>query len=67
MKIISLTVLLVNCHDVTSRIFDQLILGQTGMKSPFKWHNHLGNNTKGLLECLLAFMIVMRAFCSIYM
>ena len=36
---ISLTVLLVNYHDVTSRIFQQKILRQTGMKSPLKWHN----------------------------
>ena len=39
---ISLTVLLVNYHDVTSRIFHQKILRQTGMKSPLKWHNQPG-------------------------
>ena len=39
---ISLNVLLVNYHDVTSRIFQQRILCQTGMKSPLKWHNQSG-------------------------
>ena len=39
---ISFTVLLVNYHDVTSRIFQQEILRQTGMKSPLKWHNQPG-------------------------
>ena len=39
---ISLTVLLVNCHDVTSRIFDQWISRQTTRKK----------NNKGLLESL---------------
>ena len=39
---ISLTVLLVNYHDVTSRIFQQKVLRQTGMKSPLKWHNQPG-------------------------
>ena len=37
----SLTVLLVNCHDVTGRI-----LRQTGMKSPLKWHNQPGKKIK---------------------
>ena len=36
---ISPTVLLLNCHDVTGRIFDRRISRQTGMKSPLKWHN----------------------------
>ena len=36
---ISLTVLLVNCHDVTGRIFGRWISRQTGTKSPLKWHN----------------------------
>ena len=36
---ISLTVLLVICHDVTGRIFDRWISRQTGMKSPLKWRN----------------------------
>ena len=39
---ISLTVLLVNCHDVTGRIFDRRISRQTGMKSPLKWQNQPG-------------------------
>ena len=39
---ISLTVLLVNCHDVTGRIFDRSISRRTGMKSPLKWHNQPG-------------------------
>ena len=34
-----LTVLLVNCHDVTGGIFDRWISRQTGMKSSLKWHN----------------------------
>ena len=36
---ISLTFLLVNCHDVAGRILDRWISRQTGMKSPLKWHN----------------------------
>ena len=36
---ISLTVLLVNCHDVTDRILERRISRQTGMKSPLKWPN----------------------------
>ena len=39
---ITLNVLLVNCHDVTGRIFDPWISRQTGMKSPLKWHNQPG-------------------------
>ena len=39
---ISFTVLLVNYHDVTGRIFDPGISRQTGMKSPLKWHNQPG-------------------------
>ena len=39
---ISLTVLLVNCHDVTGRIFDRWISRQTCMKRPLKWHNQRG-------------------------
>ena len=39
---ISLTVLLVNYHDVINRIFQQRILCQTGMKSHLKWHNQPG-------------------------
>ena len=35
--LLSLTVLLVNYHDV-GRILSQWILRQTGMKSPLKWH-----------------------------
>ena len=49
---ISFTVLLVNYHDVTGRIFDPGISRQTGMKSPLKWHNQPGRkkiNNKGLL------------------
>ena len=37
-----LTVLLVNCHDVTGRIFDWRISRHTGVKSPLKWHNQPG-------------------------
>ena len=39
---ISLTILLVNYHDITSRIFQQRILCQRGMKSPIKWQNQPG-------------------------
>ena len=39
---ISLTVLLVNCHDVTGRIFDRRISHQMGMKNPLKWHKQPG-------------------------
>ena len=46
---ISLTVLLVNCHDVTGGIFDRKISRQTGTNSPLKRHNQLG---KKLLESL---------------
>ena len=67
MKIISLTVLLVNCYDVTDRIFDWWISRQTGMKSSFQWHNHLlRKKTIGLLDSLLASMVVMRVSCAIY-
>ena len=38
----SLTVLLVNCRDVTGRIFDRWISRQTGMKSLLKGHNQPG-------------------------
>ena len=44
---ISPSVLLVNCHDVTGRIFDRRIWRQTGMKSPLKWHNQPGKKIKG--------------------
>ena len=47
---ISLTVLLVNCHDVTGRIFDLWISHQTGIESPLKWHNQPGKKNQGLLE-----------------
>ena len=43
---ISLTVLLVNCHDITSRIFDRWISRQTGMKSSLKWHNQRGKKIR---------------------
>ena len=46
----SLTVLLVNCHDVTGRIFDRWISRQAGMKSLLKGHNQPGKKDKGLLE-----------------
>ena len=42
----SLTVLLVNCHDVTGRTFDRRISHETGMKSPLKWHNQPGEKIK---------------------
>ena len=48
---ISLTVLLVNCHDVTGRIFDLWISRQTGMKSLKNGINNQEKN-KGLLESL---------------
>ena len=41
---ISITLLLVNCHDVTGGIFEWWILRKTGMKSPLKWHNQPGKN-----------------------
>ena len=43
---ISLTVLLVNRHDVTGWIFDQWISRQTGMKSALKWHTQPGEKIK---------------------
>ena len=43
---ISPTVLLVNCHDVTSRIFDRWISRQTGTKSPLKWQNQPGGEIR---------------------
>ena len=55
------------CYDVTDRIFDRWISHQTGVKSPFQWHNHLlGKKTKGRLDSLLASMVVMRVSCAIY-
>ena len=41
--------------DDTGRIFDRLIWRQTGMKSPFKWHNQPDKKKKNkeLLECLV--------------
>ena len=42
----SLTLLLANCHDVTSGIFDRWISRQIGMKSSLKWHNQPGNKIK---------------------
>ena len=38
----AVTVLLVNCHDVTGRIFDRWTSRQTGMKVTLKWHNQPG-------------------------
>ena len=49
---ISLLVLLVNCNDVSGRIFDWRISRQTGMRSPLKWHNQPGKKNKGLSESL---------------
>ena len=43
---ISLTALLLNCHDVTIRISDLWISRQTGMKSPLKWHNQPGKKLR---------------------
>ena len=37
---ISLTVLLVNSHDVTGRIFRPVISRQIGVKRPLKWDNN---------------------------
>ena len=39
---ISLTVLWVNFHDVTGRIFNRWVSRQTGTKSPLKRHNQPG-------------------------
>ena len=47
---ISITLLLVNCHDVTGGIFEWWILRKTGMKSPLKWHNQPGKN-RVMLRC----------------
>ena len=44
----TLSLLLVNCHDVTAEIFDQRISRQTGIKSPLKWHNQPGQKLKDL-------------------
>ena len=46
---ISLTVLLVNCHDVKVRIFDQWISRQTGIKSPF---GRLGSFSSHMARCI---------------
>ena len=46
---ISITLLLVNCHDVTGGIFEWWILRKTGMKSPLKWHSQAGKNTVMLM------------------
>ena len=54
----SLTVLLVNCHDFTGRIFDPSISRQTGMKSPLKWNNQAGKKSTGLLESLHVILFV---------
>ena len=35
-----------NCHDVTSGIFDRWISHQTGMKSSLQWHNQPGKKIK---------------------
>ena len=43
---LSLTVLLVNRHDVTGWIFDWWISRQTDVKSALKWHNQPGGKTK---------------------
>ena len=46
---ISLTVLLVTCHDVKDRIFDPWISRQTGTKSPLKWHNQPEKLLEGVI------------------
>ena len=48
---ISLTVLLVNYHDVTGRISTCEFCAKPGMKSPLEWHKQPGKNTR-LLESL---------------
>lgn len=47
---ISITLLWVNCHDVTGGIFEWWILRKTGMKSALKWHNQPGKN-RVMLRC----------------
>ena len=47
---ISLTVLLVSCHDFSRRIFDRWISPQTGMKRPLKWHNQPGKDKQSTLS-----------------
>ena len=44
----TLSLLLVNCHDVTFAIFDRWISRPTGVKSPLKWHNQPGQKLKDL-------------------
>ena len=63
---ISLTgpVLLVNCHDVTGRIFDQWISRQTVMKSPLKWHNQPGEKKRTFRKSILTLTTVYEAFTS---
>ena len=48
---ISLTVVLLNSHDVAGRIFDRWISRQASIKSPLKWHNQ-PVKCKALLESL---------------
>ena len=51
--VITLSVLLVNCHDVSSRIFHWWILRQTVMKSPLEQHKTTRKKNKGRLESLV--------------
>ena len=44
----TLSLLLVNCHDVTVAIFDRWISRPTGVKSPLKWHNQPRQKLKDL-------------------
>jgi len=48
----TVTLLLVNCHDVTGGISDRWIWRQTGMKSPLKWPTNQKKKFKGLWESL---------------
>ena len=57
------TVLLVNCHNVTGRIFSQWISRQTVMKSPLKWHNQPGKK-RTFRKSIFTLTIVYEAFTS---
>ena len=59
----SITLLLVNCHDVTGRIFEQWILCKTGMKSPLKWHSY---NQRSQLKLPLQFQLSFNSFDCFY-
>ena len=54
---------LVNCHDVTGRIFERWILRKTGMKSPLKWHSY---NQRSQLKLPLQFQLSFNSFDCFY-